>query len=593
MSEVPRARVDPDRTKGWVRRLLPLLRAHAGLLTISLVASLLSQLLLVAAPRVVMAAIDSALVRQAQPLDLFVAALLALAAVRLAVDVVYRQALYTTSARLEYDLRALLQDHLGRQSSAWYDSTQTGSLISRANSDVRAIERFLVFTPAVVITFVGFGFAVVLMSMIHLPLTAAAMGMLPLVYLGGIRMQRVMWPVAWLVQARTADVATVVEENLAGAHVVRAMAAERPQIDKLDRSAERLRWIATEEVAIRARYQPLIDNVPRLGSAVVLLYGGLLTVNGEITLGALVAFTAYVALMQAPFRLLGFIVMMGQRASASAARVFEVLDAEPQIVDAPHAVPLVHPRGEVRFEDVAFGYADGPDVLHDLDLTLHPGETVALVGRTGSGKSTVGRLVPRFYDVRAGRVSIDGHDVRDLTLQSLRTHVGVLADEPFLFSASVRDNISYGRPDATDADVRAAAATAYALEFVEQLPDGFDTVIGERGYTLSGGQRQRIAIARTLLTNPRVLVLDDATSALDVEVERQIHAALEQLLAGRTTLVIAHRLSTIALADRVVLLQDGRIAADGPHAELLRTVPAYAQVLAHEVLEQPVQEQPA
>lgn len=593
MSEVPRARVDPDRTKGWVRRLLPLLRAHAGLLTISLVASLLSQLLLVAAPRVVMAAIDSALVRQTQPLDLFVAALLALAVVRLAVDVVYRQALYTTSARLEYDLRALLQDHLGRQSSAWYDSTQTGSLISRANSDVRAIERFLVFTPAVVITFVGFGFAVVLMAMIHLPLTVAAMGMLPLVYLGGIRMQRVMWPVAWLVQARTADVATVVEENLAGAHVVRAMAAERPQIDKLDRSAERLRWIATEEVAIRARYQPLIDNVPRLGSAVVLLYGGLLTVNGEITLGALVAFTAYVALMQAPFRLLGFIVMMGQRASASAARVFEVLDAAPEIVDAPHAVPLVHPRGEVRFEGVAFGYADGPNVLHDLDLTLRPGETVALVGRTGSGKSTVGRLVPRFYDVRAGRVAIDGHDVRDLTLQSLHTHVGVLADEPFLFSASVRDNISYGRPDATDADVRAAAATAYALEFVEQLPDGFDTVIGERGYTLSGGQRQRIAIARTLLTNPRVLVLDDATSALDVEVERQIHAALEQLLAGRTTLVIAHRLSTIALADRVVLLQHGRIAADGPHAELLRTVPAYAQVLAHEVLEQPAQEQPA
>jgi ATP-binding cassette subfamily B protein len=593
MSEVPRARVDPDRTKGWVRRLLPLLRAHAGLLTISLVASLLSQLLLVAAPRVVMAAIDSALVRQAQPLDLFVAALLALAVVRMGVDVVYRQALYTTSARLEYDLRALLQDHLGRQSSAWYDSTQTGSLISRANSDVRAIERFLVFTPAVVITFVGFGFAVVLMAMIHLPLTAAAMGMLPLVYLGGIRMQRVMWPVAWLVQARTADVATVVEENLAGAHVVRAMAAERPQIDKLDRSAERLRWIATEEVAIRARYQPLIDNVPRLGSAVVLLYGGLLTVNGEITLGALVAFTAYVALMQAPFRLLGFIVMMGQRASASAARVFEVLDAEPEIVDAPHAVPLVHPRGEVRFEGVAFGYADGPDVLHDLDLTLRPGETVALVGRTGSGKSTVGRLVPRFYDVRAGRVTIDGHDVRDLALQSLRTHVGVLADEPFLFSASVRDNISYGRPDAIDAEVRAAAATAYALEFVEQLPDGFDTVIGERGYTLSGGQRQRIAIARTLLTNPRVLVLDDATSALDVEVERQIHAALEQLLAGRTTLVIAHRLSTIALADRVVLLQDGRIAADGPHAELLRTVPAYAQVLAHDVLGQPAQEQPA
>ena len=587
MSEVPRARIDPDRNKGWVRRLLPLLRAHSALLTTSLVAALLSQLLLVAAPRVVMAAIDTALVRQARPLGIFVVALLVLAVARLAVDIVYRATLFKTSACLEYDLRALLQDHLGRQSFSWYDGTQTGSLISRANSDVRAIERFLVFTPAVVITFVGFAFALVLMAQIHVGLTLAAMGVLPLVYLGGIRMQRIMWPVSWLVQARTADVATVVEENLAGAHVVRAMAAERPQIDKLDRSAERLRWIATEEVAIRARYQPLIDNVPRMASAVVLIYGGLLAVDGEITLGALVAFTAYVALMQAPFRLLGFIVMMAQRASASAARVFEVLDAEPEIVDAPHAVPLRAPRGEVVFDDVTFGYADGPDVLRGFDLTLRPGETVALVGRTASGKSTVGRLVPRFYEVRTGRMTVDGHDVRDLTLHSLRSHVGVLADEPFLFSASVRDNIAYGRPDATDAEVRSAAQTACALEFVEQLPQGFDTVIGERGYTLSGGQRQRIAIARTLLANPRVLVLDDATSAVDVEVERQIHQALEQTLAGRTTLVIAHRLSTIALADRVALLQDGRVVATGSHAELLRTVPAYAQVLAHVEQEQP------
>lgn len=587
MSEAPRARLHPDRSRGWIRRLLPLLRAHAGLLTVSLVAALLSQVLLVAAPRVVMAAIDTALVRRAAELDGYVVALVGLLLARLVVDVVYRVALFGTSARLEYDLRALMQEHLGRQSFAWYDATQTGGLISRANSDVRAIERFLVFTPAVVITFVGFGFAVVLMAQIHVGLTVAAMGVLPLVYVGGVRMQRVMWPVAWLVQARTADIATVVEENLAGAHVVRAMAAEGPQIDKLDRAAERLRWISTEEVGIRARYQPMIDNVPRLASAVVLLYGGLLAVDGAITLGALVAFTAYVALMQQPFRLLGFIVMMGQRASASAARVFEVLDAEPAVADAPHARPLVAARGDVVLEDVCFGYGDGPDVLRGISLHLRPGETVALVGRSGSGKSTVGRLLPRFYDVRAGRVLVDGQDVRDLTLTSLRSAVGVLADEPFLFSASVRDNLAYGRPDATDEEVRAAAETASALAFVEQLPQGFDTVIGERGYTLSGGQRQRIAIARTLLANPRVLVLDDATSAVDVEVERQIHDALERMLEGRTTLVIAHRLSTIALADRVVLLQGGRVVADGPHAELLRTVPAYAEVLAHEVAEAP------
>lgn len=583
MSEAPRARLHPDRSRGWIRRLLPLLRAHAGLLTVSLVAALLSQVLLVAAPRVVMAAIDTALVRRAADLDGYVVALVGLLLARLVVDVVYRVALFGTSARLEYDLRALMQEHLGRQSLSWYDATQTGGLISRANSDVRAIERFLVFTPAVVITFVGFGFAVALMAQIHVGLTVAAMGVLPLVYVGGVRMRRVMWPVAWLVQARTADIATVVEENLAGAHVVRAMAAEGPQIDKLDRAAERLRWISTEEVGIRARYQPMIDNVPRLASAVVLLYGGLLAVDGAITLGALVAFTAYVALMQQPFRLLGFIVMMGQRASASAARVFEVLDAEPAVTDAPHARALEAGRGDVVLEDVCFGYGDGPDVLRGVDLHLRPGETVALVGRSGSGKSTVGRLLPRFYDVRSGRVLVDGQDVRDLTLSSLRSSVGVLADEPFLFSASVRDNIAYGRPDAPDEAVRAAADTASALGFIEQLPHGFDTVIGERGYTLSGGQRQRIAIARTLLTNPRVLVLDDATSAVDVEVERQIHDALERMLEGRTTLVIAHRLSTIALADRVVLLQDGVVLADGRHAELLRTVPAYAEVLAHEV----------
>ncbi|TAL16140.1 MAG: ABC transporter ATP-binding protein [Frankiales bacterium] len=563
--------------------MLPLVLAHRRIVLLSLSAALVTQLLLVSAPRVVMAGIDSALVEQSRPIELFAGILVAIALARLATNSLHRRLLFATSAHLEHDLRALAQASLSRQGFAWYDRHSTGALVSRANSDIRAIERFLTFMPAVLITFIGFALALALMLSIHVGLALAAMAPLPFVYLSGTRMRRVLWPIAWLVQSRTADVATVVEENLAGAHVVRGMSAEPAQIGRLERSAERLRWIATEEIAVRAKHEPLIENVPRLGVAAVLLYGGLLAIDGSITIGALVAFAGYVALMQQPFRLLGFIVVMGQRASASSARVLELLDAEPELAERSDPVRLDDPVGDVVFDDVRFGYGDGPDVLSGFDLRVRPGETVAVVGRTGSGKSTAARLIPRFYDVRAGRVTIDGHDVRDLGLQQLRTVVGVVTDEPFLFSASVRDNIAYGRPDASPDEVEKAARVADAAEFIERLPDGYDTVVGERGYTLSGGQRQRIAIARTLLVNPRVLVLDDATSAIDVEVERRIHAALEQLLAGRTTLLVAHRLSTIALADRVVLLDGGRIVASGRHEELLRTVPLYAEVLAHTV----------
>jgi ATP-binding cassette subfamily B protein len=280
--------------------------------------------------------------------------------------------------------------------------------------------------------------------------------------------------------------------------------------------------------------------------------------------------------------MLGMIVMMGQRAAASAERIYEILDEEASIVDRPGAIDLVDCKGDLRFESVYFSYGadDAPMVLSDFDLHLRPGETVAMVGRTGSGKSTVTRLVTRFYDVTGGSVQIDGMDVRDLTLASVRANVGIVLDEPFLFSASVRENISYGRPDAPIDDVIAAASAAGADGFISELPDGYDTVVGERGYTLSGGQRQRIAIARTLLVNPPILILDDATSAIDVQVEQQIHEALSVLMEGRTTLIVAHRLSTISLADRVVLIDDGRVVADGTHSELLSTTPLYGEVLA-------------
>jgi ATP-binding cassette subfamily B protein len=286
-------------------------------------------------------------------------------------------------------------------------------------------------------------------------------------------------------------------------------------------------------------------------------------------------------------------MMMGQRAAASAQRIFEILDTEPEVADRPGAVDLVDCEGAIEFDHVRFGYGEGTDVLKDLTFTIQPGETVALVGRTGSGKSTVTRVLDRFYDVRDGAVRIDGHDVRDLSLVSLRHHIAMVTEEPFLFSASVRDNIAYGRPDAELEDVQRAAKAAGAHEFVLLLEDGYDTLVGERGYTLSGGQRQRIAIARALLADPEILVLDDATSAIDVRVEAQIHDALKQVMKDRTTIVIAHRLSTIHLADRVLLIEGGQIVADGSHADLMATEPRYAEVLAsveeHVHKEQPIE----
>ena len=315
--------------------------------------------------------------------------------------------------------------------------------------------------------------------------------------------------------------------------------------------------------------------------ALVLLLGGYLVIHGQLGVGAILAFSAYIVMLQAPFQMLGMLVMLGQRAAASAGRIYEVLDEQPSVVDGPLAVDLLNSRGEVAFEDVDFSYSpDGPLVLDDLNLHLEPGETVAMVGRTASGKSTVARLLSRFYDVTGGAVKIDGHDLRDVTVESLRHQVGVVLDEPFLFSVSIRDNIAYGRPDAPIEEIRAAARAAGAERFIEQLPDGYDTIVGERGYTLSGGQRQRIAIARALLVNPPILVLDDATSAVDVQVEQEIHEALKTLMQGRTTLIVAHRLSTIGLADRVVLLDGGRIVADGTHAELMESSTLYVEVLA-------------
>ena len=579
--EAPRSSIHPDSELGWLRRLWPVVAGHRGIFLIALGSSVVSLMCGVAVPRVMMAAIDQALTSRTMPLEGFVLAIALLGLARGGAGFISRFWLFRVAYAIENDLRVTLYEHLSRLSFSFYDRVQSGQIISRANSDIRTVQMFLTFGPLICLTIFSFVAAIGLMASISLPLTIVAILPLPFVGLLGARLGRLTFPISWIVQARMADIATTVEENLSGVRVVKAFSGERGQIEAISTAARKLQWISVRQAEVQAAHAPVIEAMPRVGMAMVLLVGGWLTIEGRLTIGAIVAFTTYVVMLQAPFRMFGFFLMMVQRAAASALRIYEVLDEKPEIEERADAEDLVDPQGEVLFQNVTFGYGENASVLSGFDLAVPPGQTVAVVGRTGCGKSTVARLLARYYDVDGGAVRIDGHDVRDLRLASVRAHVGIIPDEPFLFTSSIRDNIAYARPDAAEKDVSAAAVAADAAEFIEKLPDAYETVIGERGYDLSGGQRQRISIARSLLANPRVLILDDATSAVDVHVEQTIHDALEALLEGRTTIVIAHRLSTIALADRVVLLEEGRIVADGTHADLMRTEPRYAEVLAH------------
>jgi ATP-binding cassette, subfamily B, bacterial len=574
----PVSRIHPDASLGWIRRMLPVVRAHRRSFTIAMLMAAVALGSNVAIPAVVGAGIDE--IRADGSVAAWVIALLVLAVARSFFTFGYRNRLYKFAYAIEYDLRSLMFRHFAAMSHGFYDKVQTGQLVSRANSDIRAVQMLLAFAPFMLMMMMTFVLAFAFMLTKHVLLTLVAVSTLPLVYVYGVKLRNLMFPLSWVVQGRLADVATTVEENVTGVRVVKAFAGERSQIDQLAHQARRLRWAAVKVNDARARYAPLMENLPRLGMALTLLYGGYLAIDGKVTVGTIITFSSYVLLLQAPFRMLGFFMIMSQRAAASAGRIFEILDTPAEITDRPGAIDLVEPRGEIRFEDVRFGYDSGAPVLDGFDLHVPPGETVAVVGATGSGKSTIARLLLRFYEVDQGAVRVDGHDVRDVTMASLRHHVGMVSDEAFLFSSSIRDNIAYARPDASDDEIEAAARAANAHGFITELAEGYDTVIGERGYTLSGGQRQRISIARTLLADPAVLILDDATSAVDVRVEAEIHQALERLSADRTTLIIAHRLSTIALADRVALIGGGKVLALDTHQRLLADEPRYRDVLA-------------
>jgi len=578
----PKATIDPDKSHSWLVRARPIVLSHKGTLLTALILSFVGLVIQVQIPLLLGEAVSNSLGRHPTvPLSHYTWLVFILAIATGISAYISRLFLMRTAYAMEFDLRNIIYNHLTRMSFSFYDRVQSGQLISRANSDIRSVQMYLTFAPAILvqcgIALVAFGY----MLSINVLLALIAMATTPLVYFLSVQMRRSMFPVSWIIQARLADVATIVDENINGVRVVKSFVAEQREVNSLAEAADRLKWSYIKDADLRAKFTPAVQNLPQLGLALVLLFGGYEVIHGGLGVGAILEFSGWIVMLQAPFQMLGMLIMMGQRAAASADRIYEILDEQPTIKDLPGAKDLVVCIGDVKFSSVDFAYTeDGPLVLKDLSIHLSPGETVALVGRTASGKTTLSRLVPRFYDVTSGSVKIDDNDVRSLTLASLRSHIGVVLDEPFLFSASIRDNIAYGRPDADFADVEAAAIAAGADEFIRNLPEGYDAVVGERGYTLSGGQRQRVAIARTLLVNPPILILDDATSAVDVQVEQMIHEALRVLMQGRTTLVIAHRLSTIGLADRVVLLDEGSVVAEGTHNELLATCPLYVEVLS-------------
>jgi ATP-binding cassette subfamily B protein len=576
----PRAQISTNRNLSWWRRILPVIESHRLTFFVAIGLSFVSLVFQVLVPNMLSNDIDQTLIKHVGSLHSDVMAVVIVGLLAGVTGIISRQYVYYTAYNVEADLRSLIYEHLTWLSFSFYDRVQSGQLISRANSDIRSVQMYSIFAPLILVQcsigVIAFGF----MLYLNWILALIAMVVMPILYFVGIKMRRVMFPISWITQARLADVATIVDENVNGVRVVKSFAQEEAEVNRLADDAERVAWAYIKDANIRAVWSPWVQNLPQLGLALVLLFGGWMVLQGKLYYGEILAFNAYLLMLQAPFMMLGQLVMMGQRAKASAERIFEILDERPDVVDRPGAYDLDHVEGAIDFNHVQFTYANGAEILRDFDAHIAPGETVAIVGRTGSGKSTVARLMTRFYDVTDGAITIDSHDLRDVTLHSLRENVGVVLDEPFLFSVTIRENIAYGRPDASLEEVEAAARAANADEFIVRLPAGYDTVVGERGYTLSGGQRQRIAIARTLLLNPPILILDDATSAIDVHVESGIYEALRGLLTQRTTIVIAHRVSTIALASRVLLLEDGRVLASGTHDDLLANVPLYSQILA-------------
>ncbi len=574
-----------------LRRFLPYLRPYTRLVAITVGAGVMGLLAAAAIPLVIERMVDGPITHH-RPQDLIVwgAVMLGLALVELAANFARRNLSSQAAVNMERDLRNDFYAHLQRLHVSFHDNWQSGQLLSRAITDIQTIRRFLsmglIFFGVTVLQWF-----VVMVMLLRLDLILAlviAVLVFPLMLVSRYFFRRYA-RIARRMQDQEGDMTTVIEEMATGVRLIKAFGRNRLLLERFDRQATRLRGTNLEGVALRARTWSMFTLLPMLSIAIVLLLGGLAVSSGQLTIGGLVAFMTYLFMLIWPLDDLGWIMAMGEESATASARLLEVIDAEPAIRDRPGArrVRSWEIQGRLRFERVGFQYPGGAWALRGLDLALEPGETVAVVGSTGSGKTTLMGLVPRLLDVTEGRITLDEIDIRDLKLTSLRSLTGVAFEDPILFSASVWENLVMGRTGVSEDEVERAIEVAQA-GFVWELPFGLDTRIGEQGHSLSGGQRQRLALARAVLSRPRLLVLDDPLSAVDVHTEHHIESALARVLRDSTALLVAHRPSTLALADRVALLEDGRISATGSHSELLRTSPRYRELLAKEAEEKEV-----
>ncbi len=566
------------RSTGWVVRLTRLVLAHRRNVSLALGASIVGMVISAVVPVVERTIIDSVVIAKTQPLLPWLLALIALGLIGFALSFVRRYAGGRLAFDVQHQLRNSIFEHLQRLDFARHDELATGQLVSRANSDVGLVQGLLSFTPLLIGNLVMLLFAVVVMLVVSPELALVEIASIPVLAFASLKLRKSVFPASWDAQQKEGEVAVVVEEAVTGVRVVKGFGMEAREQGKLSQRAEDLYRSRVRLIGLQSKLQALLGFIPMLTQAGVLGFGGYLALHHHLTIGSFLLFSSYVVQIGSPVRQLSTLISFSQQARAGAERIFDLLDSNPIVQESRSALPLKPSGGRIEFRHVNFGYSKDHRVLDDFSMTVNAGETVALVGLSGSGKSTLALLVPRFYDIASGQILIDGQEISSVTIDSLRSQVGVVFEESFLFSDTIRANIAYGRPDADFDSVKKAAAMAGADSFISEFENGYETVVGERGLTLSGGQRQRVALARALITNPSILLLDDATSAVDAVTEAEINEALSRFKQEKTVILIAHRRSSLALADRIVLVDKGRVIAEGSHDELLTASPLYREL---------------
>ncbi|WP_087928035.1 ABC transporter ATP-binding protein [Streptomyces albireticuli] len=575
----PRKATEPIR-QGWARRLARYCWRYRRTVLLALGSSLGGMAVMALVPLIPKLIIDDVIGAGDRPLAPWATLLIAAAVVVYGLTYLRRYYGGRLALDVQHDLRTEMYASIARLDGRRQDDLSTGQVVGRGTSDLQLVQSLLFMLPMMIGNVLLFVISLIVMVSLSPLLTVIALAVAPALWFLAQRSRTTLFPATWYAQGQAAAVAGVVDGAVTGVRVVKGFGQEEQEAGKLRVVSRRLFAGRLRTVRLNSRYTPALQAVPSLGQVAMLAVGGWMATRGQITLGTFVAFSTYLAQLVGPVRMLTMMLTVGQQARAGVERVFELIDTEPVVEERPgaHALPDDAPA-TVEFDDVTFGYDPGRPVLDGFSLRIEPGETVAVVGASGSGKSTVALLLPRFYDATGGAVRVGGHDVRDLTLPSLRAAIGLVPEDSFLFSASIADNIAYGHPEATAEQIQAAARAAQADGFISRLPDGYDTEVGEQGLSLSGGQRQRIALARAILTDPRLLLLDDATSAVDARVEHEIHETLRAVTADRTTLLIAHRASTLALADRIAVLDNGRLADLGTAEELEERSELYRRLL--------------